>query len=47
MVLEGFDGLVDELAVGGGVPAEPEGGVAVEAVAVEEGRVRVLLGVVG
>lgn len=36
MLLEGFNGLMNELAVGGGVPAEPEAGVAVEAVAVEE-----------
>lgn len=38
MVVESFDGLVNELAVGGRIPAEPEASVAVEAVAVEEGR---------
>lgn len=43
MVLEGLDGLVDELAVWGGVPPEPIACVAVEAVAVEH---RWLVGVV-
>lgn len=38
MLLEGFDGLVDELAVGGGVPAEPVGGVALETPTIEAGR---------
>lgn len=36
-VFEGLDGSVDEVAVGGGVPSVPEGGVAVEAVAGEVG----------
>lgn len=39
MVLEGIDDLVDEVAVGGGVPPEPVADVAVEAVAIEERRV--------
>lgn len=33
--LESLDGLVDELAVGRGVPSEPVASVAVEAIAVE------------
>lgn len=38
MVFESFDGLVNELAVGRRIPAEPEAGVAVEAVAVKKRR---------
>ncbi|KDO81826.1 hypothetical protein CISIN_1g034554mg [Citrus sinensis] len=35
MVLKGFNGLVDELAIGRGVPSEPVTRVTVEAIAVE------------
>ena len=37
VVFEVVDGLVDEVAVRGGVPTDPEAGVAVEAAAVEGG----------
>ncbi|KAM1043804.1 hypothetical protein PS2_034748 [Malus domestica] len=38
VVLEGFDGLVDELVVGGRVPLEPLASVAVKVVAIEHWR---------
>ena len=42
MILEGFNGLVDELAVWRGVPPEPVAGVAVEAIAVKNGWLMVM-----
>lgn len=47
MVFEGFNGLVDEMAVGRGVPADPETGVTVETTIVESGFVALFSGGVG
>lgn len=47
MVFEGFNGLVDEMAIGRGVPADPESGVTVETATVESGFVAFFSGGVG
>lgn len=46
MFFECFDSLVDEVSVGGGVPACPKAGVAVEAGALEAGGFLAFLAVV-